>query len=162
MRSPNQMLTRYLSTMRSPKVVDQISVKISLGFHGVCGSVFALLLCLGALLSLEHLFPGVVQLQFDQLDVAGVNRSGHLLSVCLLLLDRVNVDAILEPVDIVDLSSSSLVASPDHHHFILLPDREGAHTVFVLQLLRQGRTHYVVPGVGGCREVGFPGLPSGG
>merc|ERR1712226_1324230 len=156
MRSPNQMLTRYQSTMRSLIVVDKISVKIFLGFHGVCGSVFALLLCLGALLSLEHLLPGVVQLQFDQLYVAGVNWSGHLLSVCLLLLDRVDVDAILEPVDIVDLPSSSLVASPDNHHFILLPDREGAHTVLVLQLFRQGRTHYVVPGVGGGSEVGLP------
>ena len=51
--------------------------RVGLGLHGIGGCVLALIV-FDALLALQNLPAGVVQLQFDDLHVAGVNRHRYL------------------------------------------------------------------------------------
>jgi len=117
---------------------------------------------LSSLLPLQNLLSILIHLQFDDDNVGRVNSYKDGGTVGLFSLDPFNVDNILLPVTLDNLSNLlSLVVSPNNLNFIILPDGHRSYTVFSSQLLGKRCRHDLPSDVRWSVEVFPPGYPAG-
>lgn len=143
--------------MLSPSVTSSIRCRSHL-----FGSALALSSKLAAgLYALKDVLAVLVKLELGDDDVARVDAERDRLARGLLAGDTLNVDLVLETVDADDLALTTLVATANDLHFIILSDGDAADVVLLTELLAERSAHDVAADRAGSLEVGTSGLAAG-
>ena len=110
----------------------------------VLSSVLAFLSSSAVSLALNEFLSVLRQSQFGDANIGGLHWHFDDSSLLRLLLNLLNVETPLPPVDSVDLSTGSLVASSEDFNCVVSSDRQALNAVFLLKLCTQWSTHQSV------------------
>lgn len=143
---PMRMNGRYVlrgekGCERWRRLIDNLDIGGS-GLSGLLG-----------VLPLEDSTAILVQLETGDNDIAGVNADGGAGAVGLVPGDTVDMDDPLLPVDLDNLSLTTLVLPPDNADLVVLANGDGTSVVLGAEFSREGRGHDLSADRGGGREV---------
>jgi len=101
-----------------------------------------LLLDLATVLNaLQNVLAVLIDLQFGDNNLRGVNADGDGLARGFVLGDSFDVDDVFETVYRSDLSFAALIGSSDNEDFVVFADGDRSDIVLLTELFAQRRTH---------------------
>ena len=121
------------------------------GLHGVLAAGLSLL-------AAEKALAVLIETHVGHLNVTGMNGDLGLLTVHLLSLDLLNMDAPSATVDLGDFALTSFVRATHNLHSVSVADGDASGEPLCRKVLAKLSRHNLTAERGGGREVGLAGL----